>query len=102
MIVYFLITAFLLLVILFLLLRKKDEKSKGGFQGYNQERVEIKERNKEKIMNMLKERGRITNQEVEELLNVSDATATRYLDELENNGKIIQEGNRHRAYYKIL
>lgn len=36
--------------------------------------------------------GQVTNDEVEKLLHVSDATATRYLDQLEKEGKIRQVG----------
>ena len=44
---------------------------------------------------------RITNDEVEKLLGVSDATATRYLEELEQEGVILQVGKEGRGvYYK--
>jgi Fic family protein len=68
------------------------------------------ETNGEKILKMLEEKdrasakatggqGRITNNDVEGLLGVSDATATRYLDELEKSGKIRQVGNTGRGVY---
>ena len=44
---------------------------------------------------------RITNDEVEKLLGVSDATATRYLEALEQEGVIEQIGTEGRSvYYK--
>ena len=44
---------------------------------------------------------RITNDEVEKLLGVSDATATRYLEALEQEGAIEQIGKEGRSvYYK--
>ena len=45
----------------------------------------------------------VTNDEVERLLRVSDATATRYLDLLEKEGKLRQEGKtgKHVVYVKI-
>ena len=46
----------------------------------------------EKIMTELSKRDKITNDEVEKLLHVSDATATRYLSALEKQGKIKQVG----------
>src|SRR3989344_1867104 len=46
----------------------------------------------EKIMEALNAKGKITNDEVEKLLHVSDATATRYLSQLEKDGKIKQVG----------
>src|SRR3989338_9821285 len=54
-----------------------------------QERVKKK---LEKIIEFLSTKGKITNDEVEKLLHVSDATATRYLSILEKEGKIKQEG----------
>ena len=44
---------------------------------------------------------RITNDEVQELLGVADATATRYLEALEQEGAIVQVGKEGRSvYYK--
>ena len=58
-------------------------------------RAVIQDRKKkklEKIMAELEKNGKITNDEVEKLLHVSDATATRYLSALEKEGKIKQVG----------
>ena len=51
----------------------------------------------------LRRAGNITNDEVEKLLHVSDATATRYLSALEKEGKIQQVGKTGKAveYTKI-
>jgi len=46
----------------------------------------------DKILEALNTKPSITNDEVEKLLHVSDATATRYLSILEKEGKIKQEG----------
>jgi len=46
----------------------------------------------EKIMAALNSKNKITNDEVEKLLHVSDATATRYFSALEKEGKIKQIG----------
>ena len=45
-----------------------------------------------KIMEQFAKQTEITNDEVEKLLHVSDATATRYLSELEKRGKLKQVG----------
>lgn len=45
-----------------------------------------------KIMTQFAKQTEITNDEVEKLLHVSDATATRYLSELEKRGKLTQVG----------
>lgn len=51
--------------------------------------------NKQKIIHALKQpigSDGLTNDEVQKILRVSDATATRYLDELEKEGRIKQVG----------
>jgi putative ABC transport system ATP-binding protein len=58
----------------------------------NQVRHEHKEDGKHKVLAILQERGRIMNNDVENLLGISDATATRYLEELCKEGKLIREG----------
>lgn len=55
-------------------------------------RTKKKEENKKKILAYLKEQGKIRNDEVEKLINVSDAMATNYLAELEKEGLIEQVG----------
>lgn len=45
-----------------------------------------------KIMTLFEKKDHITNDEVEKLLHVSDATATRYLSELEKQGRVVQHG----------
>ena len=61
----------------------------------NKARVAIQDRKRkkrDKIMLALTTKNKITNDEVEKLLHVSDATATRYLSALEKEGKIKQVG----------
>ena len=62
-----------------------------------------KQKKLEKILEFLNTKDKITNDEVEKLLHVSDATATRYLSELEKQGKIRQVGKTGHAvsYTKI-
>jgi Fic family protein len=52
-----------------------------------------KAENKNKIIDLLREKGEIKNDDIEGLLGVSDATATRYMDELEDEGKVVQVGS---------
>lgn len=54
-------------------------------------------------MGLFAKQTEITNDEVEKLLHVSDATATRYLAELEKRGKIRQVGTTGRSvkYVKL-
>ena len=51
-----------------------------------------KAENKQKILAFILANGKTQNHEVEGLLGVSKATAERYLDELENEGKLTQHG----------
>jgi predicted HTH transcriptional regulator len=92
----YLITIFILLIIILILLnigrvkrvvvyRDKQQKQKGE--------------NKEKILQELQSKNKITNNDIEKLLNVSDATATRYLEELEKENKIEQIGKTGRSVY---
>jgi len=57
----------------------------------------------DKIMTLFLKNFKITNDEVEKFLHVSDATATRYLSQLEKEGKIKQTGKTGHSvsYYKI-
>lgn len=56
-----------------------------------------KQKKLEKILEFLNTKGKISNDEVEKLLHVSDATATRYLSALEKDGKIKQVGRTGKA-----
>ena len=58
-----------------------------------------REQSQQKILRLLTEQGKVTNNDVERLLGVSDATATRYLDALEEKGKIRQVGNAGKYVY---
>lgn len=61
-----------------------------------QEQISAKEENKQKIIAYLQENSTASNNDIEQLLDVSDATATRYLDELEQEGAIEQIGEKGR------
>jgi len=56
------------------------------------EQMEQKAENKQKILAFVQEHGKIQNNDVEKLVGVSNATAERYLDELEKEGKLTQHG----------
>ena len=71
-------------------------KSKGDFIS---ERSEQKEENKRKILELFNAKHPITNNYVETSLGVSDATATRYLRELEKEGKLVQVGKTGKYVY---
>lgn len=56
------------------------------------EQSEKKSENKKKILEFVQTNGKIQNNDVEKLVGVSNATAERYLDELEKEGKLAQHG----------
>ncbi len=56
------------------------------------EQTAKKSENKQKILVFVQTHGNIQNNDVEKLVGVSNATAERYLDELEKEGKLTQHG----------
>ncbi len=60
--------------------------------GFIAKQIEQKTENKQKILVFMQEHGKIQNNDVEKLVGVSNATAERYLDELEKEGKLTQHG----------
>lgn len=77
-----------------------SRKNKGNFIS---EQSEQKSENKRKILELLNTKHQITNTDIENHLGVSDASATRYLDELEKERKVKQFGKtgKHVYYEKI-
>jgi hypothetical protein len=60
--------------------------------------IQFRKRKKlDKVMAMFLKKSKITNDEVEKFLHVSDATATRYLSQLEKENKIKQVGKTGKA-----
>lgn len=57
------------------------------------EQGERKAKNKELILKYIQANGKIQNNDVEKLVGVSNATAERYLNELEKEGHITQHGS---------
>jgi hypothetical protein len=65
-----------------------------------QESIQLRKRKKlDKIISMFETKSKITNDEVEKLLHISDATATRYLTILKQENKIKQEGKTGKAVF---
>ncbi len=76
--------------------------SRGKSDGLIARQSKEKEENKEKILEFLNRNERVTNNDIERLLGVSDATATRYLNELEDEGKVRQVGTTgHAVFYTL-
>jgi len=64
-----------------------------GLEEYHEKRRKKKEEKKEQIRALLRTDGTIQNRDIVKLLDISSATATRYLDELEEEGRIRQKGS---------
>ena len=58
-----------------------------------------KKDNLKKLEKYITEHSRITNNDVEKILGVGNTTAWRYLDELEKQGKIKQQGKEGKYTY---
>ena len=58
-----------------------------------------KKKKLDKVMTLFLKKQKITNDEVEKFMHVSDATATRYLSQLEKEGKIKQTGKTGKAVF---
>lgn len=54
------------------------------------------------ILNLLAQKSRATNHEIKTLLRVSNATATRYMDELEKQGKVRRVGTRRGCFCDLV
>ena len=67
--------------------------------GLIEKQAEEKRHHKDAILNLLNTQGRLTNNQIERMLGISDATATRYLDELEKEGKVRQVGKTGQSVY---
>jgi len=73
------------------------------------EMIQFRKRKKlEKILELAKQKttatagqGKITNNDIQKLLRVSDATATRYLSQLVKEGRLTRQGNPRDAFYQL-
>jgi Fic family protein len=84
--------------------RQSFTSSDGNLDLLNQANQAVQDKIKlrlEKIMTMFDTKPKIKNNQVELLLHVSDATATRYLDILEKEGRIKQIGITGKSVYYI-
>jgi len=62
--------------------------------------IQFRKRKKlDKILTLFAKQTKITNDEVEKFMHVSDATATRYLSQLEKEGKIKQSGKTGKSVF---
>jgi len=81
---------------------EKIKKREENLKLANETRQEKKREKINAILDLFAERQTVTNDEVEKLLHVSDATATRYLETLEKEGKIKQVGKTGKGVVYVL
>ena len=67
----------------------------------NPEQSEQKQKHIQEVLELAKQKGEIKNDDIQYALGVSDATATRYLDELEKDGKLTQSGSGKGIIYRL-
>ena len=79
--------------------RGKQKRVKEAAPDIIEKQAKEKEEKRKKILEYFVGHRRAANDDIEQLLNVSDATATRYLEELEKEGKIRQVGKTGRHVY---
>ncbi|MEX2563788.1 MAG: hypothetical protein WD312_01570 [Candidatus Paceibacterota bacterium] len=80
--------------------KQEEEESferSGGLEEYHAERQRVKDERKDSILVLFEGKKKIKNADVVNVLDVSSATATRYLDELEEEGRIQQNGTTGRS-----
>lgn len=70
-------------------------------KAFIEKRLAKKQARLEKIVELARARYSITNNDVQILLGVSDATATRYLEELVKTGRLQRKGIRAAAVYRL-
>lgn len=78
---------------------ENDKKEFSTLSAYNEKEVEIKNRNKDKVMKMFDKLSKISNKDVAKELDISSTTSFRYLEELEQEGKIKQNNKFGRRVY---
>ena len=68
----------------------------------NPEQIKKRRENLDRILGLAQSRPRLTNDDVQKALSVSDATATRYLSYLVDLGKLVMVGERgQQVYYQL-
>ena len=77
--------------------KEKSKQEISGIAKVNETRQNAKAEAKDKILKLFNNKTEITNDDVQKLLGVSDATATNYLNELEQEGIITQIGKEGRG-----
>jgi predicted HTH transcriptional regulator len=81
---------------------RSGDKSEGSLDRAREKIQKNKRENLNRIMQLFETNEKIVNKDVQELLKVSDTSATRYLDILEEEEKIKQVGETGKGVYYIM
>jgi len=87
------------------LTKEKDEYAElgQGLTEYNQKLQEKKEQAEQKILELIKSKGKISNRDAVKALNFSSATIRRYFDDLEAENKVKQVGKvGQQVFYEVI
>lgn len=68
---------------------------------HEQKMEQIYQSREEKVIDLLKEKGEIQRKELDVVLNVSDTTAYRILEQMEKKGLIVQVGQYKNTVYRL-
>ncbi|OGZ63845.1 MAG: hypothetical protein A3A98_00975 [Candidatus Staskawiczbacteria bacterium RIFCSPLOWO2_01_FULL_40_39] len=92
-------------IVVFLVFRNfRNDKTneKNTLDLLNQNKAKIVEENEKKILDLIAQKGEVSNDDVQKLLSISDAGATKYMQRLESKGKVVQVGSEgHAVRYKL-
>lgn len=72
-----------------------------GLDRYQKKIHKLKEKRKSRILKLFNTKSELTNNDVEKFLGVSDATVTRYFDELEKEGLVEAFGKGRATKYRL-
>lgn len=67
----------------------------------NQERHQQKESRKKQMVERIRQDGSLTNDDVQAMFDVSHSTATRYFDELQEEGRVEEAGDGRGTHYVL-
>lgn len=101
---YFEIILILIIVVLgvggiWFYFKSKASASQGGLEEYHKKMRAKKQEYKDKIMDLVKQKGKISNKDMQSALGISEASVTRYAEELEKEGKLRQLGKAGRNVF---
>ena len=108
LIIFLLIVILIMGVFLFIAYREEGEREVGGMEEFSgicnisSVRSSQRQENLDKIISLFSEKDEVSNNEIREALGVASRTVVRYMDELENQGKVKQVGKTgHTVVYKL-